>query len=646
MEWQRYLASQGRGRGAYGRAYSPAPRAGYGAAKTTFVPRVPVAAYQPRRPIQPIVPRAARPYQPPVRRTVPVPYQPRQPAAQPGYPKPAAYQQRGQAKATDIAFLYEQTERRLTDICHRYPKLAVSPDLLLVSNHWPNQDVDVPLDVPIPFHTDPDFTLPVPEAEPEAPETEPKINARVMLLSVVKPEEPEDDKKKVVQPHLSKRIKFLVAKKANGGLMSIGGPWSKAKDGGDPKTDKALIKTAIRHCKEICGIDLSSCKKWYKFIEITYKRATGVEDRTVIFLPDIWNHLAKKEQVNVYKQINRQEMEVEEEVEVDIEVEEEGEAKEGEEPEKKTVTKKIKKKVTTKKVVDNITVRSMDLSLNGILEYDMQDKHEETAELSLFAEAFDEMLSSKYAKQVLTILQAKKEKTDAQAAELKRKREEEAAVRKAKLDTEREEREAKRQKIEEDRKKAAELKAKQDEEEKNMTEEQIKERRAQEAEEKKQKEEEAKKKREEELQKKKEEEEAKRQALEEEKKKKAEEEKNKKTRTQVVTTTHVDEAILAPFSFFDKPIGHGGQQVGHLKREQVEGILLSMGTLCLREVEGLLRGAGLPKEKGHMSLYYKTLATTTTTETKEVPIEEPEPEKKEEKAEAMQEDAKEEEKKE
>lgn len=58
----------------------------------------------------------------------------------------------------------------------------------------------------------------------------------------------------------------------------------------------------------------------------------------------------------------------------------------------------------------------------------------------------------------------------------------------------------------------------------------------------------------------------------------------------------------------------------------------------------MLRGCGLPKEKAHMSLYYKTLATTTTTETKEVPIEEPEPEPAEgEKAEApsaMEEDGK------
>lgn len=498
------------------------------------------------------------------------------------------------------------------------------------------------MNVTIPFHTDPELTLPVPEADPETPETESKVIARVMLLSTMKPEEPEDDKKKAVQPHLSKRIKFLVAKKANGGLMSIGGQWSESKDGGDPTSDKTLIKTAIRHCKEICGIDLTPCKKWYKFIELKYHRPTGAEDRTVVFLPDIWNHLGKMEQVNVYKQVNRQEVEVEEEVEVEIEVEEEvAEAKEGEEkPEgeetKKPLTKKIKKKVTTKKVVDNITVRSMDLSLNGILEYDMQDKHEETAELSLFAEAFDEMLSSKYSKQVLDVLITRKEKSDAQTLELKRKRDTEAVERQTKLVAEREEREAKRRKVEEEKKAEAEIRAKQEEEEKNMTEEQIKERRTKEAEEKKKKDEEEKKKKEEADAKKKEEEETKKKAEEEEKKKKEEEEKTKKTRTQVITTTHVDEAILEPFAFFDKPTGHGGQQVGHLKRDQVESILLSMGTLCQREVDALLRGAGLHKEKSHMSLYYKTLATTTHTTTKEVPIEEPEPEKTEDKDVAME----------
>ena len=65
------------------------------------------------------------------------------------------------------------------------------------------------------------------------------------------------------------------------------------------------------------------------------------------------------------------------------------------------------------------------------------------------------MLSSKYAARVLEILKAKKEKTDAQAADLKRKRDEDNAERQAKLSAEREEREAKRRKVEEEKKKEA-----------------------------------------------------------------------------------------------------------------------------------------------------------------------------------------------
>ena len=91
------------------------------------------------------------------------------------------------------------------------------------------------------------FISQVPEPEPERPETENKHFARVMLLSMAKQEEPEqtDDKKPTPKAHLTKRVKFLVAKKASGGLMAIGGAWSATKDGGDPHNDKALIKAAM-----------------------------------------------------------------------------------------------------------------------------------------------------------------------------------------------------------------------------------------------------------------------------------------------------------------------------------------------------------------------------------------------------------------
>ena len=55
--------------------------------------------------------------------------------------------------------------------------------------------------------------------------------------------------------------------------MAIGGYWSPSLDGSDPKNDpKVLIRTAIRSCKALTGIDLSACTTWYRFAEIYYRR--------------------------------------------------------------------------------------------------------------------------------------------------------------------------------------------------------------------------------------------------------------------------------------------------------------------------------------------------------------------------------------
>lgn len=519
----------------------------------------------------------------------------------------------------------------MADLYQRYPKLCVSSDFASVTSFWsPEKPLEIPLNVTVPFLADPQLTVPVPEAEPERPETEDRHFARVMLISSAKPEpKPEasaDEKKEPVRTHLSKTIKFLVAKRASGGLMAIGGPWSHAKDGGDPTTDKALIKAATRHCKEICGVDLSKCKSWIKFMEIHYQRPSGGKDRTVFFLPDLWNHASGD--VKVHKQVQRQEQEVDEEVEVEVSVDDTP-VKEGEEKK----TKKIKKKVTAKKTVDTVVIRSMDLSLNGILEYDLQDKFEETSELSLFAETFDEMLSHKFGTKVLEILQKKREDVDKMTSEQKRKREAEVSERNAKISAEREERDSKRRKLEEDKKEELEKRKKLEDEEKYMTEEQIKERRAKETEERKRKEEEERARREAEVKAKKEAEEAQKKAAEEERQRKEAEEKAKPTRTVIVTSTSVDEAIIEPFLYFDRPTASPavsattatptGQPTGQLKREKLEEILFGLGDTCLREVNGLLTAAGLPRERPQSVLFYKTLATTTTVTTKEVPKEPP-----------------------
>lgn len=54
--------------------------------------------------------------------------------------------------------------------------------------------------------------------------------------------------------------------------MAIGGPWSPSLDGENPDKDpRVLVKTAIRACKALTGIDLSGCTQWHKFLELHYR---------------------------------------------------------------------------------------------------------------------------------------------------------------------------------------------------------------------------------------------------------------------------------------------------------------------------------------------------------------------------------------
>ncbi|VDP17297.1 unnamed protein product [Soboliphyme baturini] len=58
-------------------------------------------------------------------------------------------------------------------------------------------------------------------------------------------------------------IGFLVGLKGKSEVLAIGGPWSASLDGPDPENDpRVLIKTAIRTCKAMTGVDLSKCTQW------------------------------------------------------------------------------------------------------------------------------------------------------------------------------------------------------------------------------------------------------------------------------------------------------------------------------------------------------------------------------------------------
>jgi len=63
--------------------------------------------------------------------------------------------------------------------------------------------------------------------------------------------------------HPTRLVNFLVGLRGKNETMAIGGPWSKSLDGPDPDKDpQVLIRTAIRNCQALTGIDLSTCTQW------------------------------------------------------------------------------------------------------------------------------------------------------------------------------------------------------------------------------------------------------------------------------------------------------------------------------------------------------------------------------------------------
>lgn len=96
------------------------------------------------------------------------------------------------------------------------------------------------------------------------------ISFQVMLMSVPPMAEfyrkcfaSAEDKDRDDLLHPSRLISFLVGVLPKNEPMTIGGAWSPSLDGQNPEKDPTvLIKTAIRTCKALTGIDLSPCTQW------------------------------------------------------------------------------------------------------------------------------------------------------------------------------------------------------------------------------------------------------------------------------------------------------------------------------------------------------------------------------------------------
>lgn len=201
----------------------------------------------------------------------------------------------------------------------RYGNLYIPSDFFTAKHVWNNA---YPIEEPFKVQYATSFHVfnkdsvdpPAPNLGPnkwqfDPPDSDYTWVAKVMLLASPNIEDlyektcnfvDKDSKDREDLVHPTRALKFLVGLKEKREIMAIGGPWSPSQDGADPVNDPTtLIKTAIRTCGALTGIDLSACTKWTKFLQIHYRRqvTTTKPARTetvVIFFPDVWSVMPNK----------------------------------------------------------------------------------------------------------------------------------------------------------------------------------------------------------------------------------------------------------------------------------------------------------------------------------------------------------------
>ncbi|XP_065366379.1 cell division cycle and apoptosis regulator protein 1-like isoform X2 [Calliphora vicina] len=212
------------------------------------------------------------------------------------------------------------------DLRQRYANLYIPSDYFHANVKWSDSftpDNPFSLRRPCQFHimyenVEPPTQQNIDLLEPE--DANYLYSAKVMLMSLPpiaemykKCFENDDDDVHHRAVHPSRLINFLVGVKGRGGPMAIGGPWSPSLDGENPDTDPSvLIRTAIRTCKALTGIDLSNCTQWYRFVELYYHRTEykNMEkdgpprvETVVIYLPDVHSCMPSIEEWQTLTQV-------------------------------------------------------------------------------------------------------------------------------------------------------------------------------------------------------------------------------------------------------------------------------------------------------------------------------------------------------
>ncbi|XP_046802057.1 cell division cycle and apoptosis regulator protein 1-like [Lucilia cuprina] len=223
-------------------------------------------------------------------------------------------------------FLLTINTADVQDLRQRYTNLYIPSDYFHANVKWSETftpDNPFSLRRPCQFHIMHEIVEPPTQPDPdllEPADANYLYSAKVMLMSLPpiaeiykKCFEYDDNDADHHTVHPSRLINFLVGVKSRAGPMAIGGPWSPSLDGENPDTDPSvLIRTAIRTCKALTGIDLSNCTQWYRFVELYYHRTEykNMEkdgpprvETVVIYLPDVHSCMPSIEEWQTLTQV-------------------------------------------------------------------------------------------------------------------------------------------------------------------------------------------------------------------------------------------------------------------------------------------------------------------------------------------------------
>lgn len=209
-------------------------------------------------------------------------------------------------------------EADVLEIRRRYQNMYIPSDFFSTNFRWVDAfppHMPFALNKPCSFHVMHKDIDPCTEntAVLEPSDADYLFSAKVMLISMPAMEEiykrccgvSEDRDPDRDYVHPTRLINFLVGLRGKNETMAIGGPWSPSLDGPNPEKDPSvLIRTAVRTCKALTGIDLSSCTQWYRFLELYYRRAETTHksgrvvpsrvETVILFLPDVWSCVPTK----------------------------------------------------------------------------------------------------------------------------------------------------------------------------------------------------------------------------------------------------------------------------------------------------------------------------------------------------------------